>query len=419
MTQTLEEQQTRNPRTPSTTGLATLVDRAFQVSAFVLIGVIPVENALTVGPLALARLVAAGSAVLFVLAVLAGRRLVVDRWAGLCVLVVVAWAVASYFWSYAPQSTLVYAATYVQLGALTFLVWQVCTTAKRLRLAFAALAVGGSVGSLMSLLETVSRHPGVPRYSVGDPNDFGIFLCTTLMVTVHLAATTRRARWTLLWCVLAGLQVLAILRTASRTAAVAAVIGLLVLACDRRILRWRVLLAVTATGALSAALSARLTTTTAVERISTVFAAASSGDLNHRTEVWRRALGYWDPVPLTGIGGGAYRSRSALDGRGTAVHSVPIGVLTELGVIGLVLLGVLVLMSLARVVQAPDPTVVRAMLAVWACWLTGSLTLTLESRKITWLLIALSTCAGMSQLRAARSRQAHPTHDVGAPREPE
>jgi O-antigen ligase len=403
MSHTLDEQQVRERPVAATTPFAALVNRAFELSTFVLIGVIPVENALTLGPVALARLVAAGTTALFVLAVLTGRRVVVDRLAGLCVLALVGWAVASYFWSYAPQDTLVYASTFVQLGVLTLLVWQVCTTAARLRLAFVSLAVGGSVGSLMAVLETVSRQAGVARYSIGDPNDFGIFVCLTLMATVHLAATGRGTRWTLVWCLLAGLQALAILRTASRTAAVAAAVGLLLLACDRRILRLRVLLAVTGTIALLVILTTRLTSTSAIDRVGSVFQAASTGDFNHRTEFWARALSYWSSSPLAGIGGGAYRARASFEGRGTAVHSVPVGVLTELGVVGLVLLGVAVLVALARVLQAPDTAVVRVMLAMWACWLIGSLTLTLENRKITWLLLALATCRGISELRARRA----------------
>lgn len=402
MTQILEEQQVHGGAVERARPLALLVNRAFELSTFVLIGVIPLENALVVGPVALARLVAAGTTVLFVLALLTGRRLVVDRRAGLGVLALVTWAVASYFWSYAPQNTLVYASTYVQLGVLTLLVWQVCTTARDLRLAFVALAVGGSVGGIMSALQTVSRHAGVTRYSVGDPNDFGIFVSVTLMATVHLAATCRGARWRIVWCVLAGLQVLAILRTASRTAAVAAVLGLLVLACDRRVLRPRVLVSVTGLLVVLFVLGGRLTSTTALGRIGTVVDAARTGDFNNRTEFWSSALSYWTSSPLTGIGGGAFRATSSFWGRGTAVHSVPVGVLAELGVIGLVLLGVMILVALARVLQAPDPAVLRVMLAVWTCWLAGSLTLTLETRKITWLLVALATCRGISELRARR-----------------
>lgn len=405
MTQILAEQPLRDSAVGPARPLAALVNRAFELSTYVLIAVIPLENALVVGPVALARLVAAGTTVLFVLALLAGRRVVVDRRAGLCVLALVSWAVASYFWSYAPQNTLVYASTYVQLGVLTLLVWQVCTTARSLRLAFVALAVGGSVGAFMSALQTVSRHAGVTRYSVGDPNDFGIFISVTLMATVHLAATCRGARWRIMWCVLAVLQVLAILRTASRTAAVAVVLGLLVLSCDRRVLRPRVLVSVTGLAVLLVVLGGRLTSTTALGRIGTVVEAARSGDFNNRTEFWSHALSYWSTSPLTGIGGGAFRATSSFWGRGTAVHSVPVGVLAELGVIGLVLLGVLVLVSLARVLQAPDTAVLRLMLAVWACWLAGSLTLTLETRKITWLIVALATCQGISELRARRTAE--------------
>jgi O-antigen ligase len=374
-----------------------IVDDLLVLSTLALIAAIPIENVIK-GPFSLSRLIGVPVILVFGLWLVTHWRLRIDRTAAIACLAFLSWVVLSYFWSFAPGATTTYILTFLQLGVLVLVIWQVCDTPARLRAAVIALATGGALGAVISIADQLAPAGGVPRYAIGDPNDFGVGLTMSLVASIHIVRTSRRTGLRLLWVVLAVLQVAAIVRTASRTALIALVVCLVISALDRAVVRPRVAGAIIV--ALGAALFViiRLTSGLAVTRLSTTYTEATSGDLDNRQQKWNLALNYWNDVPLQGLGGAGYRQRAARDGYGTAVHSVPVGVLTELGIIGLLLFVAVVLVALHRLYHCPDKTLRLTLAAIWACWFIGSLSLTLEIRKMLWILVAISTCQGIRSL---------------------
>jgi O-antigen ligase len=375
------------------------VDRAFVAAALLLVASVPIENAVSIGPASLARVAALAALLLLVARVLVGLRLTIDRPSLAAMLVLASWALLSYFWSAVPVPTLVYASTILQLIVLVIIVGQLCTTPQRLRLAMWALTLGGLVGAVLAIRTDVAAHGGVPRYSVGDPNDFGLFLTISVVSGVHLALTTRRPWARVRLVVSTALQLVAITRTASRTALIALVVALLIIALTSVARRPKPLLATVGVAVVVGYLAFRMTNLVALNRLEGVVGAIRSGDFNNRTAIWSTALRFWDGSPLTGIAGGAFHVLSAEAGRGTAAHSVLFGVLAELGVVGIALFAAVLLTAAARAVRAADPAVRRFLLAAAAAWACGALTLTLEDRKITWLLLAFATCEGLQRPR--------------------
>jgi O-antigen ligase len=384
-------------------GLAPLLDRVAWATTFVLIVSVPVEDSFMFGPLSPSRVAAIAALIPTGLNALVRRRLLIDRSLTVVLLAFLAWVDLGLFWSYDAGLTTIYLLTMTQLVLLVLIIWQNVTTPERWRAALVAASLGGLLGAVLSLLDTVSAHGGPPRYAIGDPNDFGIRMTVVLVATIYLAVSgTSWAR--MAFSVVALLDVVAISRTASRTAAIAVILALAILLFTRRTLRPSRLFAVLALCATAVVAVRSFTTNAALGRIQGSLTALDTGDLNNRTYVWRLALRYWSQHPLTGIGGGTFRERSLIDGGGDKVpHSVFIGLLVETGIVGLVLFLIAVGVTGVCVLRSRGLYPSRYVLAMAAVWLCGALTITLETRKITWLLIGLFTCLGAKDYFAPES----------------
>lgn len=374
-----------------------ILKRAFRLSVLGLVAVIPIEQLANFGPISLSRLVAALAGGIFVLRTLTGRPVRLPSTASaIAALGFLLWTATSYFWSFDPGATFGYVSRLAQLLLLVLMVWQVCRRTTDIREALAALSTGAFIGSLVSVFDRVSAHGGVPRYAVGDPNDFGVTLSIAVVASIHLLRTASSRRARLWWAVVILLQVVALLRTASRTALVAVIVGAIVTCADRSLLKPRALALLTFVSAVLVGTAVTFASTTSLGRLGTIAGAVESGDLNNRTEKWQHAIEYWSQSPITGIGAGAFRTRDALNGDSAVAHSVWFGLLSEVGLVGLALFVVLLWVAASSLRRVPDARLRLTLAAMSLAWFTGSLTLTWEGRKITWLLLALLLAGGSS-----------------------
>ncbi|WP_147065006.1 O-antigen ligase family protein [Terrabacter aerolatus] len=134
------------------------------------------------------------------------------------------------------------------------------------------------------------------------------------------------------------------------------------------------------------------------ERLSSIGEALQSGNLSNRTIIWDAILERgWDMV---GVGAGA--SPSYLGGQlgfSTVAHNVFLGVLLETGALGLMVFGWL----LARLaLDARNSRFSSLILFLAPAVAAGSLALTLEARRMLWLVIALSWSQIYADRREAR-----------------
>ena len=131
------------------------------------------------------------------------------------------------------------------------------------------------------------------------PDDFGIMLTIGIAMAVHLSQTAK-ARWQV-WAyrVYLLLGTLAVARTATRTAAVALAVVLVISYANRNLLRPR-FLALGVVGIGVAAVGIRFFVSSAsLARIGSV-ASANGTTLNHRTTFWHEAWDLWSQHPLVG-----------------------------------------------------------------------------------------------------------------------
>ena len=122
------------------------------------------------------------------------------------------------------------------------------------------------------------------------------------------------------------------------------------------------------------------------------------GDLNGRVAIWLEAWDAFLEYPVAGIGAGASR---AVVSTGNVPHNVALTLALELGIVGLILFGGMVAAALRWSPSLP-PRDRRMWWAVVAIWAVGALSLSVETRKLTWVVFSL--------LLAATAAARNPAH---------
>jgi len=125
------------------------------------------------------------------------------------------------------------------------------------------------------------------------------------------------------------------------------------------------------------------------QRLGTTYTELTEGTLNNRTNNWLEGLESWAEHPLLGVGSNMYRSVNSL---GKVAHNSFLSVLVEVGLIGFVLFGLILLIAISQAWRQPtwEKSFWLSLLLVWAI---GASSLTWEHRKTTWLFLSLVTAS--------------------------
>ena len=308
------------------------------------------------------------------------------------------WNIASYFWSRNPERTLVRVQTYLQLFIFILLLWDLYATPKAVRAAMQAYILGGYVtiaGTLLNYFSATGFRGGVRFAASGfDPNDMAMLLTMGIPMAWYLAVSAGENRSSHLLRIVNYLYIpgaiLANLLAASRTSFVAILVaGIFILFSFTRL---RLLARIILFAGLVYMLIALqpLIPETSIQRLSTTRSSIAAGDLTGRTRIWRAGYRIFTQNPVGGIGSGAFRSTIELD---KAPHNVYVAILTETGLVGILLFGFILLTIVQQILRHPTWWERGVWLTLLAIWLIGSITLNWEYRKITWLLFSLIICS--------------------------
>jgi O-antigen ligase len=132
------------------------------------------------------------------------------------------------------------------------------------------------------------------------------------------------------------------------------------------------------------------------ERLSTLGASISQGDLGNRMDVWRGGILVFSEHPLFGIGNGAFPT--TVPAREVA-HNIFLSILTEVGLVGFGLFMLILVTTGYQALRQPKWDA-RFWLALLLVWVIGAAGLTWEQRKVTWLFLNLTVVsAGLSVRR--------------------
>ena len=361
---------------------------------------IPLEGMGSVGSLfELPRLAAMAALAGVLLSICAGARVrPLDRVVGWSA-AFTAWVGLSYFWSIDPDVTLSRALTFVQLLALVWVVWQEATTEERCLVLVKAYVAGAAVACVVSLARGSDRF--IERFSLGDPNTFGVLTVIAFALAAYIVHREPGSRWGWACRPFMVLAAVAVVLTASRTATVALALVCVVLLVDRRTVSFGrlALLAVAFVGFL--VIAGRVVDSAQIERIQSLEAEVTEGTLGGRLPLWRLAWDRFTDRPITGIGASTFRIEAEQTlGRGRAPHSTFVGVLVELGAVGLVLFLAVLLCAAGSAARLP-PALLRMWVAVAAAWSVASFSLSWETKKITWFLVVLVAAQAAARRNAS------------------
>jgi O-antigen ligase len=311
------------------------------------------------------------------------------------------WNALTVLWSLDQEATIDRIKSYTQHLIMCMLLWDLITTRQDMERALHAFLAGAVVcifSTISSFTSGVQAHYG--RYSAAGFNadDAGMIIALGIPIAIYLRGTREDAEddslWHLLrsWLYLAylPLALLGIGLTGTRTALVATLPGLVMALglLSKLRPRQRVLSVVLVAGGI--ALVQPLVPQDSMLRLSSTASEITSGTLNGRTYLWSNGLKAFGRRPVGGSGSGSFPRASQT---GQVAHNTPISVLTETGLVGLIVFTALVGLAVAAALRHPRRQAVF-WLALLATWLIGSMALTWEPRKQTWLVLSLVVGSG-------------------------
>ena len=307
------------------------------------------------------------------------------------------WAGLTWFWSVDRPATLHRAATFAELTAMAWLIWDSCRDRLRQRQLMQAYVWGAFVAAISVYVrfflgrQTYWRRYAAPGF---DPNDCGLILALSVPLALYLASRSdsrMRTGYRIAVVVVLG----ALLLTASRTALIAAFVafGFAVWTWREADLSQRIASVLLPLGLIAGLYG--FAPAPARERLATVGRELTRGTLHNRTTIWKAGIKVLRRHPILGIGVGAYPEavRPAIGKPGIpdhfyVAHNTFLSVLVESGAIGFALYGAMLAALAAFVWTMPstERALWTVMLLVWA---VGVSTLTWEQYKPSWLIVAL------------------------------
>lgn len=309
----------------------------------------------------------------------------------------VVWALASVLWSTQMSLSLVRASTYAQLLAMAWVFWQATDTARRFESVMQAYVLGCFVMVTAVVVGFIGgTAEGVVRYTAFDANQN--YLAQTLVLGIPMAWSLTLKRPGLLPWWLNALYLPACMLVlglaASRGAFVMSLVALSIVPLTLGMVprRRRALLiaalVVTMLGAyvvLPEANVARLAETT--DRI-------VAGDLTSRERIWRAGADvFLEPGNgwLLGSGAGTYSVvvQPRL-GQALASHNAYLSVLVELGLIGILLFGTMLVVPAVPLLslRSVDRSV---LLVLWLALAVAMTSSNWDYQRVTWFTWALLT----------------------------
>lgn len=296
----------------------------------------------------------------------------------------------SVFWTIEPELTSGRLYTYAQLLVLIWLMWEFARRDRDHEQLLLAFCLGGFVAmadALSSFARGESAYEARFAASNFDPNEFGLTLAIGIPMAwsllVHRRGIVRLAAAAYL-----PLAAVTILLTGSRTAFLAGSLATTIvpLTLPKGTLRsWVMVLTILLVAASGAALAVPEYTW---ERLSSAGEEIAEGDFGGRWMIWAAGWQAFLDRPIVGTGAGTFEAAvEPLIGR-AASHNMLLAVLVEQGVVGFLVFAAL-LGACAWLLFAIPPPRRRVWLVIAATWFVGTMALSWQYSKVTWLVLAL------------------------------
>ena len=365
-------------------------------SSLLVIFTIPWEEAFTIGSFGtVTRIVGLLTMILWLGALLVTGKIRKLNGFYLMAFLFIVWNIMSLIWSVDLEQSQQQVITYIQLGVLALILWDLYTTENTLKTGMQAYILGSYVTIISTIINRI-RDQQIYLYSGGryagaglNAVDLALTLSLGLPIAWYLAISTDKNGKSRILAILNYMFIpsalFAIILTGSRTALFAAIPALIYIFSTFKRFRMfnRVIIFIGLVGTL---IVVQLSIpSSSFDRFSTTASSILTGDLGGRVSLWQAAMSIFQENPIIGIGSGALSSPLEL---GTVAHNTYISVLTELGLFGLCLYTAVLIIVLFTALRQSKPYS-DVWLAVFMVWLIGVLSLTWEYRKTTWLIMSM------------------------------
>jgi O-antigen ligase len=301
------------------------------------------------------------------------------------------WFCTTYLWTIDGAATLAKMRGNFQELMIVWLVWEFAETPGDLKILLRAFIAGSWVLAILTLANFSSLQAiaeGQFRFVAygQDPNDVARFLDLSFPLAGLLVGCERR--W--LPRILAGgflpVGLAAVLLTASRggfLAAVVALAGTLMILFRGHARAAKV--ALVALPAVAAALWLAVPAAT-FERLATIPAQLSTGDLNQRVNIWSEGWQAFIHAPIFGTGAGTFTDAARLSPIDTA-HNTALSLAVSGGLCALFLATAIFALAVRYVAAMREPLRL-AFAVVLVVWSVTALVATVEESRTTWFLMA-------------------------------
>lgn len=315
------------------------------------------------------------------------------------------WRTASYFWTAAPDLTLIEIQTVWQMVAMVWLLEQLANT-RQLQISIVRAYV---LGTFVSSIDTVWQYlnggnAGSSRFWAPgfDPNELALMLVLSIPLSLYLGILAKRSPMVWLYRLHVALTASAVLLTASRGPFLASLGALFFIPAS--FAKWTrrqksALFFVVAAGIVAAAW---IVPPSSWKRLESIQGEITNGTLNDRKLIWKAGYEIFREHPVLGVGAGAFLVvvRHSM-GYSFVAHNTFLSIAVEQGLIGFGIFLILLLDASSSALRMP-PLERGLWLAVLLAMMIGIFSLTWEYRKPMWLFF------GLIALQAAELKRRSP-----------
>ncbi len=304
---------------------------------------------------------------------------------------------ASALWTVDPLATFEKIRAYFQTMVCVWLLWELMERPGDLRNLLRALFAGSWVLAILTLMNFASPEANAAEQirfvaEGQDPNDVARFLALSFPLAAYLFRADPRWLFRLLGIAFLPLGLFAILLTASRGGATAAMIAmfgsLVILAKGRAKATLKISLVLPI---LLAAIWFALPEGV-IQRLATLREEIALGNLNERVNIWSAGWRAFHSSPWLGAGAGAFVSAAHTAPADTA-HNTPLAILVTGGLVAFAM-AILIFLFVIRAALRTQALMRIALLTTLLVWFVTSLVGTVEENRMTWLIFGLIAVAG-------------------------
>jgi O-antigen ligase len=306
------------------------------------------------------------------------------------------WNAASVFWSAVPGRSVSHLITWIQLLILVLIIWDLFTTRTAVIAGLQAFILGEYVAIGSAIVNFLAGDPFYSHYQrfspseQSNPDGFGLIVVLGLPMAWYLASSMSNTKtgnlFKLINYVYIPLAFVGLTLSGTRTAFIASIFatayGLATITRLRLASRITIFLFITVAIFL---ILPHVQDLRSFQRFGTTYSELTQGDLNNRTNNWQEGFVSFTQHPILGVGSNMYRSVNRL---GKLAHNSYLSVLVELGLIGFILFGTILVITGIQALRLPKWES-RYWLTQLAVWAIGASTLSYEFRKATWVILGL------------------------------